>query len=162
MRHLPRHGMVGRLTIGRVAGNCHPTLTLDPTMPTTTLTLLPAQVCRLPRTYAMAALPMPAHRVAVSRANARTARASAPMWTIVDCHSDGARAYRNDAHSIVPAFTPWQAACLDAIRMMRRWHAYSDGALEPAQPNMPLDGCNCRVCLSRMAHHLERASAPTR
>jgi hypothetical protein len=82
------------------------------------------------------------------RALASFTLAILPHWTICDVGDRGAAAYRQPA-SAPPALSPFAAMALEAVRHLRRWHAYQAESLPPAAPNMPLDGCLCRVCLSR-------------
>lgn len=95
-------------------------------------------------------LPIVDHRRIVARASMQVALDRAPRWTMPDTYGQGAAAYRQAA-SAPPAWTPLQAAMLDAIRRMRRWSYYADAELDAAAPNQPLDGCHCRVCLERSA-----------
>ncbi len=132
-------------------------------MPTTTpshsdaaSTPLAAFSARWPRQYptrvALDYVSDAERRRIVARASMQVALDAAPRWTIVDTFQAGAAAYRLGGAPRAPLYSPLQAAILDAIRHMRRWHYYADSESAPrAEPNAPLDGCHCRVCLERAA-----------
>src|SRR5580765_2765245 len=82
------------------------------------------------------------------RALAAFELATLPHWTIVDVGQLGAAAYRSPA-SAPAAYSPFGAMVLSAMRRLRRWHAYADEPLSAPAPNLPLDGCHCRVCQTR-------------
>lgn len=106
---------------------------------------------RWPRRVELDFVPDAERRRIVARASMRVALSAAPRWTIVDTHGIGAAAYRHPIASAPPLYSPLQAAILDAIRHMRRWRYYAaqDALPAPVEPNAPLDGCVCRVCLER-------------
>lgn len=103
--------------------------------------------CRLPRQCSMARLPEAAQALIVARASSR--RPYAALYTVPDVFQLGASVYAPEAAQRMPAFTDWQAAMLDAVRRVRRWRYYAEAEAAPALPAQPLDGCTCRVCLTR-------------
>lgn len=115
---------------------------------------LDATWSRWPRRLELDFVPDAERRRVVARASMWVALThAAPRWTIVDTHSQGAAAYRHPIARATPLYTPLQAAILDAIRHMRRWSYYAapDAPTPLVEPNQPLDGCACRVCLLRAA-----------
>ena len=93
-------------------------------MPTLTLTCQHATWQRWPRLAAHAPLHVQARTFAIVEASASVEHVA--HYTVVDCHSNGAAYYAPVRYSIVPAFTEWQAAMLDAVRRLREWQRYSD------------------------------------
>jgi hypothetical protein len=84
----------------------------------------------------------------MARASMAVALSTSRKYMLTDTH--GERAYAEpQARTLTPLFTTWQSEVLTAVRMLRRWRYYADTATAPAEPNMPLDGCHCRVCESR-------------
>jgi hypothetical protein len=105
-----------------------------------------------------ATLPLPEVRLVVPAQTAEY-RASAMRKAHYVGNSWRWHCAENRRRTPVPASAPapltdWQAQCLEAVRWLRRWHAYdaTEAALAPlpaAQPlsRQPLD-CDCRQCLS--------------
>jgi hypothetical protein len=71
-----------------------------------------------------------------------------PQWTICDVGDRGAAAYRSPA-SVPAAYSPFGAMVLACLSTVRRQRYYATEDVPPAAPNLPLDGCHCRVCLER-------------
>ncbi len=69
-------------------------------------------------------------------------------YSIVDCMQEGAALYYAPAPTPAP-WSPFGAMVLDSVRRLRRWRYYDASDAAPALPAQPLDGCACRVCLSR-------------
>jgi hypothetical protein len=121
----------------------------------TTLTLRPAEWSRYPRLAQFESLEARQRNLYMARASVRVPLCR--RYTVVDVAQQGAAYYAPTAPSAAPLYSPLQAALLDAIRRMRRWHYYSDSALPTASANEALDGCDCRVCLDPQAADDERS-----
>jgi hypothetical protein len=65
-----------------------------------------------------------ARRFAIVEASANVEHVA--HYSVVDTHSNGAAYYAPVRYSIVPAFTEWEAAMLDACQRLRRWQFYSN------------------------------------
>jgi hypothetical protein len=102
----------------------------------------------MPAEYPLRVLADAERRRTMARASMAVALSTSRKYMLTDTH--GERAYAEpQARTLTPLFTTWQSEVLTAVRMLRRWRYYADTATAPAEPNMPLDGCHCRVCESR-------------
>jgi hypothetical protein len=91
---------------------------------TTNLTAAPAVWHRYPRLACAASLPAQARIYTIVTAS--EAVPTAPRYTVVDCHSNGASYYTAPRYSLAPALTEWQAEVIAAVQRLRRWRYYSD------------------------------------
>jgi hypothetical protein len=108
------------------------------------LAYLPAA---LPAYTQAASLPQSERMLTIGRASTRVP--AERHYRVVDTGSVGAAYYAPQRPAAQPLYAPWQAAVLDAVRMLRRWQYRSDATLPAPAANLPLDGCHCHTCVLR-------------